>query len=118
MAELRDITMDQGSTFNPVFILRNPDKSLFNLTGYTARMQVRQTYDSDAILSLSTTNGQLQLTPTHGRVRLNLVPADTTPLSFTGEAFEGIYDLELESPAGVVTRVAQGSFTINREVTR
>lgn len=118
MAETRDLQMDQGTTWNPTFILRNPDKSFFNLTGYSARMQVRQSYDSDSILSLSTTNGQLQLTAAQGRIRINLVPADTTPLSFTGETFEGIYDLEVQSPSGVVTRVAQGAFTINREVTR
>ena len=31
---------------------------------------------------------------------------------------EGVYDLELESSGGVVTRLLQGKATISREVTR
>lgn len=119
MAELRDISMDQGSTFNPTFILRNPDKSFFNLTGYVARLQVRETYDSDSfILELTTANGKLAINPTLGRIQLNLVPSDTTPIVFSGESFTGVYDIEVVSPTGVVTRIAQGAFTISREVTR
>lgn len=119
MAELRDINMDQGSSFNPTFILRNPDKSFFNLTGYTARLQVRETYDSDSfVLELTTANGKLVTTPTLGRIQLNMLPSDSSSISFSGELFSGVYDLEVVSASGIVTRVAQGAFNISREVTR
>lgn len=119
MAEKRDLTMNQGETWDPAFILRNPDKSYFNLTGYSARMQVRATYDSDTVLIEATTvNGKLVLNPTLGRVGLTLVPADTSPIEFSGESLSGVYDLEVVSSGGVVTRVAEGSFTLLREVTR
>lgn len=117
MAELRDLSMDQGTTWNPTFILRNPDKSYFNLTGYEARLQVRTSFDGDAVLSLTTTNGKL-VVQANGRIMLNVLPTDTSVIDFTGEAFVGVYDLEVESASDVVTRVASGSFTITREVTR
>lgn len=119
MAELRDITMDQGSTYNPTFILRNSDKSFFNLAGYKARMQVRSSFDADTpVLDLTDTNGKLSITAASGRIQLNIVPADTTSISFEGDSFSGVYDMEVESASGVVTRIAQGAFVINREVTR
>lgn len=119
MAEVKDITMDQGTDFDPTFIIRNPDKSPFNLTGYDARMMVRETYDSaEPVLSLDITNGKLDFTSTPGRIKLDIRPADTTDIAFSGEAFNGVYDLEVVSPSGVVTRAAMGAFIINREVTR
>ena len=30
----------------------------------------------------------------------------------------GVYDLEIESASGVVERVVEGTFTLNKEVTR
>lgn len=119
MAELRDIeNCEQGTDFNPTFILRNPDRSYFDLTGYTARMQVRASFDSDEVLiSLTTVNGKLVISAP-GRIQLNLAPADTSALSFTGEALSAIYDIEVISGTGKVTRVAQGAFNISREVTR
>lgn len=118
MAEQRDLTVDQGTNWNPSFILRNADKSPFNLTGYVARMKVRPTYDSDAVLDMSTTNGKLTITAAQGRIRINLLPADTSAIDFTGESLECVYDLEVQSSTGIVTRVAYGSFSIRREVTR
>jgi hypothetical protein len=87
-----------------------------DLTGYQARMQVRESYDSTAtILSLTAGTG-ITLGGTAGTIYLE---ADAT----TTAGFDGvpnkqfIYDLELEN-AGIVTRLVEGTFTINPEVTR
>lgn len=118
MAEIRDITMDQGTTFNPAFIVRNPDKSFFDFGGYSARMQVRRSFnDTEKVLDLSTTNGKLAF-QANGRIQLLLVPSDTVGIEFDGDELDGVYDIEVESAVGVVTRIAMGSFRITREVTR
>lgn len=87
-----------------------------NLTGYQARMQVRESYDSDStILSLTAGTG-ITLGGTAGTIYLEA--SATTTAGFDGTPNKQfIYDLELES-AGVVTRLLEGTFTINPEVTR
>jgi len=90
--------------------------SAVDLTGYDARMQVRESYDSEHVILDLVAGTGITLGGTAGTIYLE---ADAT----TTAAFDGvpnkqfIYDLELEN-AGVVTRLVEGTFTINPEVTR
>ena len=88
-----------------------------NLTGYTARMQVRASYDSgSAVVSLTSGTG-ITLGGTAGTVLLEMNATTTAALDGTPNA-QYIYDLELISGAGYVTRLVEGNFFINPEVTR
>lgn len=85
-----------------------------NLTGYTARMQIRQPDAAGAIVqSLTTENGGLTLTA-NGEIKRLITAADTTLLAFEC----GVYDLEIVSAAGVVTPVVSGAVELQDEVTR
>lgn len=105
--------MDQGATWNNQ-ITWNISGSPVNLTGYTARMQARENIDSTPLFSWTSTGGQLVLGGAAGTITLNISAATTAGYS------DGLYlyDLELESGSGVVTRLLEGNFTINAEVTR
>lgn len=87
-----------------------------DLTGYTARMHIRKAVSSPdpPLFSLTTENGRIQLTPAEGRIVLLVSATDTALLSFS----TAVYDLELVSGGGVVTRLLQGSVSLSREVTR
>jgi len=87
-----------------------------NLTGYQARMQVRESYDaSTPILSLTAGTG-ITLGGTAGTIYLEA--SATTTAAFDGVPNKQyIYDLELEN-AGIETRLVEGTFTVNPEVTR
>lgn len=86
-----------------------------DLTGYTARMHIRKSVSSAEILHLLTTeNGKIQLTPAEGRIVLSVTATDTAALTFTS----AVYDLELVSPSGYVTRLLQGNVSLIKEVTR
>jgi len=85
------------------------------LTGYTADMQIRQTITSSTILyEASTGNGAIVMGGTAGTITLT-IPAATTA-AFTWN--RGVYDLNLTSPGGVVTRLLQGYAIVSPEVTR
>jgi hypothetical protein len=87
-----------------------------DLTAYTARMQVRESYDSaTTVLSLTSGTG-ITLGGTAGTIYLEASASTTAGFDGTPNK-QFIYDLELES-AGVVTRLVEGTFTINPEVTR
>jgi len=88
--------------------------SAVNLTGYTSRMQVRQYADSTATV-LSFVNGTgITLGGTAGTITLAAVATATSPV----EAGQYVYDLELVSGAGYVTRLVEGSFVVYAEVSR
>ena len=112
-AGLYDITIEQGVTFQLNLTWKDSNDAPLNLTGYSARMQVRETYDSEDTLVSLTSPGDITLGGALGTILITIQPAVTSILQFV----EGVYDLELVS-AGVVTRLLQGKATISREVTK
>lgn len=88
--------------------------SAVNVTGYSARMQVRQYAESTATV-LSFVNGTgITLGGTAGTIALSAVATATSAV----EAGQYVYDLELVSGAGYVTRLVEGNFVVYAEVTR
>tara|TARA_B100000963_G_C22573892_1_gene647436 strand:+ start:748 stop:1098 length:351 start_codon:yes stop_codon:yes gene_type:complete len=109
------LTIEQGATFSLVITYKDSAGSAINLTGFTARMSLRTFIeDSSAILTLTTENGRIALGGGAGTVTLTVSASDTAALT----AGNGVYDLELISSGGVVTRLIEGSYSIVREVTR
>lgn len=116
-AGLYDMVCEQGATFSRTITWKDAAGDPVNLTGYSARMQVRPSLTSDEItLELTSTNGEITFPSplSSGKILITVAATDTADLA----ASKGVYDLELESSGGVVTRLLQGSFTIVAEVTR
>ena len=110
-----DITIEQGATYSQVFTWKDANGASINLTGYTARMQARESVDTaTTFIALTTENGGIALGGAAGTVGLTMIATATAALSI----FNGVYDLELISGAGVVTRLLEGSLTVSPEVTR
>lgn len=113
-AGIYNIVAEQGATLTRTITWNNTAGQPINLTNYTARMQVRNDYDSStALLTLTTENGGITLGGVLGTVIVT-VSASSMALVASGSY---VYDLELVL-SDVVTRLVQGSFTVNAEVTR
>lgn len=111
-----DLKCYQGATFD-YSLTWSAGGSAVDLTNYSARMQVRESYDSpNAIVSLVSGTG-IALGGTAGTIDLLIDAEDTAALDGTPNT-QFIYDLELESSNGVVTRLIEGNFFIYPEVTR
>lgn len=110
-----DILIEQGATFRLQILYKDSNGVAVNLTGYTARMQVRQKYSSpDALLTLTTENGGIALGGAAGTVTVTAAASLTDDITATC----GVYDLELQSGGGIVTRLVEGNVNITPEVTR
>lgn len=110
-----DVYIEQGATFNLALVWRDNANALVNLTGYTARMQVRKRItDAVPLLDLNTTNGKITLGGTAGTIAITANAAQTAALTDK----QGVYDLELVAADGTVVRLLQGDVTISPEVTR
>lgn len=110
-----DLYIQQGTDFTHVISLQNSDGSPLSIFGYTARMQVRENVPSPSILlELSTSNGKLVNGGANGQLTLTLTNVETSAIVWRS----GVYDLELTSPGGIITRVMEGNVTVGLEVTR
>jgi len=104
----------QGSTFSKTLTYKIEDVPV-NLTGYSSRLQVRQTYyDTDTIVSLTSGSGGITLGGSAGTIDI-LINASTTSQFAPGN---WVYDLEIESLNGIVSRLIEGNFVVTPEVTR
>jgi hypothetical protein len=109
-----DFTIEQGATFN-LLLTWKIDTVPVNLTGYTARLAARvDVEDTEVILSMTTVNGAITLGGSAGTISLDQTATQTTLLP----AGTYVYDLELITSGGTVTRLVQGELNISPEVTR
>ena len=109
-----DFCIPAGATFSKV-IRYKADGANVNLSGYTARMQIRPTAASaTTTLALTTENSRIALGGTAGTITLSISATDTAAIT----AGRYVYDLELVSAGGIVTRLLQGIVTVSANVTR
>lgn len=111
-----DLLIDQGATLSVVATWKDSSGNAINLTGYTARMSVRATFSSStSVLDLNTSNSGITLGGAAGTITITASATTTAALT---APFSGVYDLELVSGGGVVTRLLEGTATVSPEVTR
>lgn len=86
-----------------------------DLTGMTARMQLRSKVESDVVIhELTTENGGITLNNVTKEIKLNIPAATTAGFTFN----TAVYNLEIIDSLGTVTNFARGTITLIKEVTR
>ena len=129
IAGVYNLTIEQGSTFGRLISVEQPDLVAdptgqtfvnYSLVAHTARMQIRRTVDSaTSMISLTTENGRITINPNisgntkNNEISLLITAADTATLTTSG-----VYDLEIISSGGTVSKVIRGDVTLIPEVTR
>lgn len=108
-----DLVIEQGATFTLSLFYQDDTGAAVDITGRTARMQLRKSDHSGNVeIELTTANGRISIDGPRGLIALSIAAADTAELDG-----HGVYDLELVNGA-VVERVLQGQYTVSPEVTR
>jgi hypothetical protein len=107
MAIKANLVIDQGSTFASSIELLDQNDEGLDVSGFTARGQLRKHYTSTNSVSFSTglANGTLVISLT----------ANQTANIVSGRY---VYDIELVDGTGTVTRILEGIVTVTPEVTR
>lgn len=109
-----NINIEQGATFERTITVTDEEGTPINLTGYTARMQIRPEIDSSTIFAeLTTENNLIVLGETPGTISLTINASTTSSMTR-----EGVYDLEIISSGGKIYRLLKGLVRIDHEVTR
>ena len=102
--------LEQGATFTRTLTVQE-NSSAMNLSGYSVASKMRSTHDSGTVVgtfscTISNASG--------GVIVMNMNNSTTAGIE------EGmyVYDIEITSSAGTVTRLMEGNVTVNPEVTR
>ena len=108
-----NFTLEQGVPLSKTILLKNGDNSVKDLTGFTAKMQLRQ-YPShpDILLELSTTNSKLNINTVTGGVTMLFSLDDAASLTFS----EVNYDLFLYNGSNTF-RAIEGKITVKEVIT-
>jgi hypothetical protein len=114
MAATHNFVCEQGATFSRQITWLDSNGAPLDLTGYTARMQVRATVDaSSALFNLTSGAGDITLGGAAGTITIAISATATAAVA----AGCYVYDLELVDGA-TVYRLLQGEFEVDAEVTR
>ena len=109
---LTNLTLYTGSDFAPPFVLEETStNSIMDLTGYTAKSQLRR-YESSvkaAEFTITFAND-----PRTGRLSIEMPSTITSTLN-PGKYY---YDLVLKNPSNTVSRALEGHILVKKAVTR
>jgi hypothetical protein len=113
-----NFTIHQGATWQRTVILKNPDGTVMNLTGCTARMQIRSNYADFAggapLADLTTANGKIVITALEGKIVLTISAAETQTFTWRN----AFYDVEVVFADATIRRILEGRVEVKPEVTR
>lgn len=111
----RKLALEQGAVYQDEIRLKAPDGTPYDLTGSTARMQIRD-HGGRLLLELASPGAGLEIDGPAGTIRRLITAPQTAALPADG----GQYDLEICPAAGpnYTWRLYQGLVTVNEEVTR
>lgn len=107
------VTLVRGDTWLRTWDLQDQARTPIDLTGVTARVQVRDWTDA-LVLSASTSDGRLTVTPSAGRVELR-VPAAATESIAPGRYR---FDLELTFSDGTRATYESATLLVQEDVAR
>lgn len=108
MAKRVNLLIDQGSTFSTTFELVDDFDEPLDISGYTARGQLRKHYSS---------NTKTDFTCILNTGELNISLNSTQTATLVPQRY--VYDIELvDTVANSVSRVVEGFVTVTPEVTK
>jgi hypothetical protein len=109
-AGYQELFLEQGSDFNTSITLDDVNGDAYDLTGYTAKSQVKKSYYStnaaaDFIITINE--------PTLGIIIISLDSANTANIS----AGRYVYDVLIKNSSNNITRVLEGIVNVLPQVT-
>lgn len=110
MAIKANLVIDQGTDFSAAINIEDDDGAVFSLIGYTAAAQMRKNYASS-----TATDFDVEIdSQVEGQINLSMNNSVTSAL----EPGRYLYDVEINSSSGVITRVVEGIVTVTPGMTR
>jgi hypothetical protein len=120
-APVYNTTLERGSTFQLTVTYKDASATVVNLTGWTYRMQVRESQSAASpILTSEGGSPTIVIDETNkvtGVLVFSVTPTNTTAIS-PSTLTTAYYDIEIQKTStGEVRRILQGKLNISPEIT-
>lgn len=109
MAIKANLVIDQGTDFSATIDVVDANNNIYDLSSYTAAAQMRKNYASASATTFTTSDNGAS-----GQITIELSSNTTAQL----EPGRYLYDVEITSTGGIVTRVVEGIVTVTPGITR
>ena len=113
MAGQKNWDVDQDTTFTFVVEYKDPNDAIIDLTGATAKMQVRDATAQKLAFTLTSPSGGITIDGAQGKVTVKMTPTQTKKLFYP----KSIYDLIVVDSNSNRIKLLGGYITLQRTVT-
>jgi hypothetical protein len=114
MAGQKNFEVDQNATFSFIIEYKDNNGLPINLTGATAKMQVRdQKGGAKLAFSLTSPSGGITITPLLGKLTIKMTPTQTNKLFYPKSS----YDVMITDSNSNKIKLLEGYMTLSRSVT-
>jgi FlaG/FlaF family flagellin (archaellin) len=113
VASVKNFEVDQGATFSFQIEYLDSNDSPINLTGSTAKMQVRDTKGGKQLVATLSTPSSNGINIDGNMITVTMPAASTNKLIFPKSA----YDIVVTDTNGNKIRILEGFLTLSRSVT-
>ena len=114
MAGQKNFEVDQNATFSFIVEYKDNNGLPIDLTGSTAKMQVRDTKGGSKLaFSLTSPSGGIVITPLLGKVTIKMTPTQTNKLFYPKSS----YDIMVTDSHANKIKLVEGFITLSRSVT-
>ena len=111
-AARHDIVIEEGATFDITFTYLDKDGVAIDVTGYSAKMDIKESVGGTVIDDLTSVGSEITVGTTGGTFQIVITAVNTAAYDFDW----GVYDLEITT-SGVTVRLVEGRVEFRREVT-
>jgi len=114
MAGQKNFEVDQNATFTFIVEYKDNNGLPIDLTGSSAKMQVRDTKGGTKLaFSLTSPSGGIVISPTLGKLTIKMTPTQTNKLFYPKSS----YDIMLTDSNANKIKLIEGFLTLSRSVT-
>jgi hypothetical protein len=114
MAGQKNFEVDQNATFSFILQYKDDDGNAIDLTGASAKMQIRDSKNSTKLaVTLTSPSGGITINGPTGTVSIKMTPTQTNKLFYPKSS----YDLMIIDSNSNKTKLLEGFMTLNRSVT-
>jgi hypothetical protein len=114
MAGQKNFEVDQNATFSFIVEYKDNNELPIDLTGATAKMQVRDTKGGSKLaFTLTSPAGGITITPLLGKLTIKMTPTQTSKLFYPKSS----YDIMVTDSNTNKIKLLEGFITLSRSVT-
>jgi hypothetical protein len=114
MAGQKNFEVDQNTTFTFIVEYKDNAGSAINLTGASAKLQVRDTKGGTKLaFTLTSPSGGITIDAPNGKLTVRMTPTQTNKMFYPKSS----YDLMLTYSNSIKTKLLEGFLTLSRSVT-